>query len=222
MDGRDALLAVGHERRAAADRARLPGPHRWCPGLYGYVSACKWVVDIEATTFADRQAYWVQGGWAPQPPIRLAVAHRPAELVGARCRSARPVAVAGVAWDQHVGVAKVEVQVDDGPWQRGPAGRRARRPTPGGSGCWPWTPQQLGHLPDPGPRHRRQRPRAGRDSAATPFPSGATGLHTITRARRRLSDVRPTLDRVSSLATARPIARRAAARPHAAGAARSS
>ena len=69
MDGRDALLAVGMNGEP------LPVEHGFpvrvvVPGLYGYVSACKWVVDIEATTFAAQQAYWVQGGWADAaPPI---------------------------------------------------------------------------------------------------------------------------------------------------------
>ena len=69
MDGRDALLAV------AMNDAALPVEHGFparlvIPGLYGYVSACKWIVDIEVTTYAANQAYWVPRGWDPQAPSR--------------------------------------------------------------------------------------------------------------------------------------------------------
>jgi DMSO/TMAO reductase YedYZ molybdopterin-dependent catalytic subunit len=176
MDGRDALLAVG------MNGAPLPIEHGFpartvVPGLYGYVSACKWIVDIEATTFAAEQAYWVQGGWSPEPPIQLQSridtprTHKTVPV-------GRPVAIAGVAWDQHVGVSKVEVQVADGPWQ---AARLAQVPSTDTWRQWvlAWTPDKPGDY--------RLRVRATDASGAVqptqvrePFPSGATGLHTIT------------------------------------------
>ncbi len=176
LDGRDALIAIG------MNGAPLPVAHGFparivVPGLYGYVSACKWVGDIEATTFANRQAYWVQGGWAAETDIKLQ-SRIDTPRSGARVTAGRPVAIAGVAWDQHVGVSAVEVQVDDGPWQ--PA-RLATVPSTDTWRQWvlPWTP------PAPGSYTVRVRARGGAGDLQTTqragvFPSGATGLHTIT------------------------------------------
>ena len=116
MDGRDSMLAVGMNGEP------LPVEHGFpvrmvVPGLYGYVSACKWIVDLEATTFAAARAYWVQGGWAALGPVKLASRiDRPTRSQTVAVGS--QLAVAGIAWDQHVGVSKVEVQVDDDPWQQ--------------------------------------------------------------------------------------------------------
>jgi DMSO/TMAO reductase YedYZ molybdopterin-dependent catalytic subunit len=176
MDGRDALLAVGMNGEP------LPVAHGFparivVPGLYGYVSACKWVVDINATTFADRRAYWVDEGWATAPPIRLAAridTPRSQKVVGV----GDTVAIAGVAWDQHVGVAKVEVQIDNGPWQ---VARLARVPSADTWRQWvfPWTPAKSGTY-----RVRVRATDAHGNAQETgsrdPFPSGATGLHTVT------------------------------------------
>jgi DMSO/TMAO reductase YedYZ molybdopterin-dependent catalytic subunit len=113
LDGRDALVAV------AMNSAALPIEHGFparlvVPGLYGYVSACKWVVDLEVTTFAAAQAYWIPQGWAQQGPIktesRIDVPSDGTSL------QAGQVAVAGVAWAQHKGIEAVEVRVDSGPW----------------------------------------------------------------------------------------------------------
>ena len=114
LDGRDALLAVAMNGQA------LPVAHGFparmvVPGLYGYVSATKWVTDIEVTTFAAAYAYWAQRGWSQQAPIktesRIDVPAGNATLAPGR------TPVAGVAWAQHKGVAAVEVRVDRGPWQ---------------------------------------------------------------------------------------------------------
>jgi DMSO/TMAO reductase YedYZ molybdopterin-dependent catalytic subunit len=115
MDGRDALLAV------AMNGAPLPVAHGFparlvVPGLYGYVSACKWVTDINVTTFADAQAYWVPRGWSQQGPIktesRIDVPNGSGPVTAGRTQ------VAGVAWAQHKGIDAVEVRVDRGPWHR--------------------------------------------------------------------------------------------------------
>lgn len=113
LDGRDALLAV------AQNGAALPTAHGFparlvVPGLYGYVSACKWVVDIEVTTFAAAQGYWVPRGWSQLGPIKTeSRIDVPASGAGVK---AGQVAVAGVAWAQHKGIDAVEVRVDRGPW----------------------------------------------------------------------------------------------------------
>ena len=176
MDGRDAMLAVG------LDGAPLPTAHGFpvrmiVPGLFGYVSACKWIVSLEATTFDAVEAYWVQGGWAREGPVRLASRiDRP--TASHAVRVGEMVTVAGVAWDQHVGVSKVQVQVDDGAWQDA---RLAPVPSIDTWRQWvyPWTVERPG-------KHTlqvRAFDAAGRGQDETrrdPFPSGATGLHRIT------------------------------------------
>jgi DMSO/TMAO reductase YedYZ molybdopterin-dependent catalytic subunit len=113
MDGRDALLAV------AMNGQPLPVAHGFparmvVPGLYGYVSATKWVTDINVTTFSGNYAYWVPRGWSQQAPIktecRIDVPNGVSQI------SAGRTAVAGVAWAQHKGVSAVEVRVDGGQW----------------------------------------------------------------------------------------------------------
>ena len=110
LDGRDALLAIGMNGRPLPVKHGFP-VRTVVPGLYGYVSACKWIVDIEATTFEAR-AYWVQGGWAERPPSRSSRASTP-RRTARTVASGAATAIAGVAWDQHVGVSKVQVQVGD-------------------------------------------------------------------------------------------------------------
>ncbi|HEY0001750.1 MAG TPA: molybdopterin-dependent oxidoreductase [Actinoplanes sp.] len=113
-DGRNALLAVGMNGKP------LPVEHGFpvrmvVPGLYGYVSACKWITEIEVSRFADFDAYWVPRGWSAQGPIKTE-SRIDTPRDGAK-RQAGTVQIAGVAWAQHRGIAKVEVQVDDGPWE---------------------------------------------------------------------------------------------------------
>jgi DMSO/TMAO reductase YedYZ molybdopterin-dependent catalytic subunit len=114
MDGRDALLAI------AMNGSPLPVEHGFparmvVPGLYGYVSACKWVTDIEVTTFADNHAYWTTRGWDQQAPVKTE-SRIDIPTGEAPVRPGR-VPVAGVAWAQHKGIDAVEVRVDGGPWQ---------------------------------------------------------------------------------------------------------
>jgi hypothetical protein len=84
------------------------------PGLYGYVSACKWITDIEVTTFAQNHAYWTTRGWDQQAPIKTE--SRIDVPTGLTTRSPGKVAVAGVAWAQHKGIEAVEARADNGPW----------------------------------------------------------------------------------------------------------
>ncbi len=113
LDGRDALLAV------AMNGTALPVEHGFparmvIPGLYGYVSATKWVTDIEVTTFAAATPYWAERGWSQQAPIKTE-SRIDVPAIGSTLRPG-PTQVAGVAWAQHKGVAAVEVRVDRGPW----------------------------------------------------------------------------------------------------------
>ncbi|MBT2517738.1 molybdopterin-dependent oxidoreductase [Streptomyces sp. ISL-90] len=113
QDDRNAILAVGMNGEP------LPPEHGFpvrmvVPGLYGYVSATKWVVDLEVTRFDAASAYWTDRGWSERGPIKISSrvdVPRPGQSL-----DAGPVVIAGVAWHQHTGIARVEVQIDDGAW----------------------------------------------------------------------------------------------------------
>jgi DMSO/TMAO reductase YedYZ molybdopterin-dependent catalytic subunit len=113
LDGRQAMLAVAMNGEA------LPIEHGFpcrmlIPGLYGYVSATKWVTDLNLTTYEQSSAYWTQNGWSPQGPVKTA-SRIDVPQSGATV-SAGTVVLAGTAWATHRGVAAVEVQIDNGPW----------------------------------------------------------------------------------------------------------
>jgi DMSO/TMAO reductase YedYZ molybdopterin-dependent catalytic subunit len=112
--GRDAILAVGMNGEP------LPLEHGFpvrmvVPGLYGYVSATKWLTELKVTTFAADQAYWTPRGYSPKAPIKLSSRIDTPRID--RPLSTGPTKIAGVAWAQTVGIQKVEVQIDGGPWQ---------------------------------------------------------------------------------------------------------
>ena len=113
-DDRNAILAV------AMNGEPLPPEHGFpvrmvVPGLFGYVSATKWVTELKVTTFAEDAAYWTHRGWSARGPVKLSSRiDTPGRFQNV---VAGPVMVAGVAWSQHVGVSAVEVRVDDGPWR---------------------------------------------------------------------------------------------------------
>ena len=111
---RAAILAVGMNDEP------LPAEHGFpvrmvVPGLYGYVSATKWVTELEVTRFDRASAYWTDRGWSAKGPVKL----QSRIDVPRRNQGLSPgdTVIAGVAWQQHVGVSKVEVQVDGGPWR---------------------------------------------------------------------------------------------------------
>jgi sulfite oxidase len=85
------------------------------PGLYGYVSATKWLVDMEITRFADFDAYWTPRGWAEQAPIKISSR---IDVPGSFQKfDPGQIVLAGVAWAQHTGIDRVEVSIDGGTWQ---------------------------------------------------------------------------------------------------------
>ena len=111
MDGRDAMLAI------AMNGEPLPARHGYpvrmvVPGLYGYVSATKWVTKIELTRWEDYDAYWVPRGWSKSGPIKTM------SRIDTDRRGATPndVIVGGIAWAIHRGVSRVEVRADEGEW----------------------------------------------------------------------------------------------------------
>ena len=119
-DDRNALLAV------AMNGKPLPIEHGFpvrmiVPGLYGYVSATKWLVDLEVTRYDDFSAYWTDRGWSAKGPVktqsRVEVPSDGAEL------SAGSLRVGGHAWAQHTGIEKVEYRLDGDAWQPAELGR---------------------------------------------------------------------------------------------------
>ncbi len=173
QDGREAILAVAMNGEA------LPIEHGFpvrtiVPGLYGYVSACKWVVDIEVTRFADMTAYWTEKGWAEKGPVKIA-SRIDVPASGAEV-TAGTVPVGGVAWFQTTGVSAVEVALDGGPWRRARLGRVPDEKT--------WVQWSL--LIDVPPGDHLLRVRAlGKDgewqtgAVADVVPDGATGWHEV-------------------------------------------
>ena len=169
MDGRDALLAVGMNGEPLPQQHGFP-VRMVVPGLYGYVSATKWVVDLELTRFDRARAYWVERGWAAKAPVRT-MSRIDVPKPFAKVRPGR-VAVAGVAWAQHRGVATVEVRVDGGRWFEA---RLAEVPSVDTWRQWVWEWEAT-------PGNHTLEVRATDATGATqperradPFPSGATG-----------------------------------------------
>ena len=119
-DDRNAMLAV------AMNGSPLPVEHGFpvrmvVPGLYGFVSATKWVVDLEVTKFADFTAYWTERGWSAQGPVKTeSRVEVPRDGADVRAGSVR---FGGHAWAQHTGIARVDFRVDGGPWKQADLGR---------------------------------------------------------------------------------------------------
>ncbi|MFD6896654.1 molybdopterin-dependent oxidoreductase [Rhodococcus sp. NPDC060086] len=171
-DGRDALLAV------TMNGEPLPFEHGYparqvVPGLYGFVSATKWVVDWEVTRFDRAQAYWTRRGWAEKAPIKTASRiDVPASFARV---SAGEVLVAGTAWAQHRGISRVEVRVDDGPWADATLAEEYSIDT---WRQWYWRWQAV-----PGTHTLQVRATDKDDEVQTevrvePIPDGASGWHT--------------------------------------------
>ncbi|WP_026820674.1 molybdopterin-dependent oxidoreductase [Arthrobacter castelli] len=173
-DNRDAMLAIG------MNDAPLPFEHGFpvrmvVPGLYGYVSATKWVTELKVTRFADDVAYWTTRGWAARGPIKTS-----SRIDTPRNGANRPpgrLRLGGMAWSQHVGIRAVEVKVDDGEWQ--PAELAAAISTD------TWRQWVADVDLEPGERELTVRAidRNGDvqiGEFAPPIPSGATGYHSIT------------------------------------------
>ena len=177
LDGRQALVAVAMNGEALPFKHGFPA-RLVIPGIYGYVSATKWLSKITLNRLDDADGYWIPRGWAKLAPIKTAsridrivsTSGPPARLV------AGPSVIAGVAWAQHRGIAKVEVRIDDGSWQD------AHLATVDNTDTWrqwwlPWTAT---------PGRQVVAVRATDNTGATqtedradPAPDGATGWHTV-------------------------------------------
>jgi DMSO/TMAO reductase YedYZ molybdopterin-dependent catalytic subunit len=172
LDGRQAMLAF------AMNGEPLPVEHGFpvrivVPGLYGYVSATKWLVDIEVTRFDQFEGYWTPRGWSALGPIKLSSR---IDTPGGKKVNPGQVTVAGVAWDQHVGVSKVEVRVDGGPWQEATLATDPSVDT-WRQWHWNWNAAHGMHLLQVRAFDAQGNPQV--ESSAPPAPNGATGLHTV-------------------------------------------
>jgi DMSO/TMAO reductase YedYZ molybdopterin-dependent catalytic subunit len=173
QDGRDAMLAIGMNGEA------LPLEHGYpvrmvVPGLYGFVSATKWVVDLEVTRFADSTAYWTQRGWSERGPIktmaRVEVPRPFAKVAAGR------VTIGGAAWAQTRGITKVEVQIDNGPWTEAELSTEASLIT--------WRQWSFDWDATAGPHYIKARATDGAgelqtDRRADPVPDGASGWQSV-------------------------------------------
>jgi DMSO/TMAO reductase YedYZ molybdopterin-dependent catalytic subunit len=172
-DGRDAMIAI------AMDGRPLPREHGYparmvVPGLYGYVSACKWITRMTLTTYAEKSAYWTDRGWKTDAPIKLM----------SRIDTPRPLAevkagttfIGGVAWHQHQGMQGVQVRVDGGEW------REATLGPDGGNDYWrqwyvEWEAEPGSHTLAVRALDADGEPQT--PARATPYPDGATGVQSI-------------------------------------------
>jgi DMSO/TMAO reductase YedYZ molybdopterin-dependent catalytic subunit len=172
-DGRDALVAVGMNGEPLPRRHGAPA-RLIVAGLYGYVSATKWLEEIELARWEDFDAYWVPRGWAKEGPVKIASridVPRAAETI-----EAGPNDIAGVAWAPAVGIARVEVTLDGHDWMEAEMG-----PSVGGHAWRQWryrwdaTPGTY----DLGVRATGEDGEIQTSARTQPFPDGATGHHRV-------------------------------------------
>ncbi|MDN5745694.1 MAG: molybdopterin-dependent oxidoreductase, partial [Nocardioidaceae bacterium] len=174
IDGRDAMIVVG------MDGKQLPREHGFpvrmlIPGLYGFISATKWLTRLTLTTYAEQDSYWTDRKWATDAPIKISARiDTPKALTEI---DSGDVVVGGVAWAQERdGVAGVQVRIDGGEWKDAELG------PDGGDDYWRqwffrWSAK-------PGSHRVAARAMAGNGDAQTavraePFPNGASGLHEL-------------------------------------------
>ncbi|WP_154605884.1 molybdopterin-dependent oxidoreductase [Arthrobacter sp. AQ5-05] len=175
QDDRNALLAVGMNGEP------LPLEHGFpvrmvVPGLYGFVSATKWVVDLEVTTFEQKAGYWTSRGWSSHGPIKTSSRVEVPRALGRV--PAGTVAIGGSAWAQQRGISKVEIQLDNGPWQPATLAAEASLDT--------WRQWSFIWNGAPAGSHNVKVRAYDTDGTlqvqqqAPPEPDGSTGWHSIT------------------------------------------
>jgi DMSO/TMAO reductase YedYZ molybdopterin-dependent catalytic subunit len=169
---RGALLAIGMNGEPLPTEHGFPA-RMVVPGLYGFVSATKWVVDMELTTFDTKESYWRRRGWAARAPIRTQ--SRIDVPRGFATVPAGKVTIAGIAWAQTIGISNVEVRLDGGRWQR------AELATEVNSQTWRMWRLQVELAPGHHKAEVRATDRTGRTQPrerVPPIPAGATGWHS--------------------------------------------
>lgn len=168
-EDRNAILAVGMNGEPLPEEHGFPA-RLVVPGLYGYVSATKWVVELEVTRFDRATAYWTDRGWSERGPIKL---HSRIDVVR---DTGDDVTVAGVAWHQHTGIAGVEVRLDAGPWRAAELATAISPDT--------WVQWRVDLRPPPGDHEVAVRAISADGEVQTGdiqgvVPDGATGYHTV-------------------------------------------
>ena len=143
------------------------------PGLYGFVSATKWIVDMELTKFDAKHAYWMQRGWAQRGPIKTMSR---IDSPGPFTQVSSSIPIAGVAWAQTRGIQKVEVRVDHGEWQSAELSTEVNLDT--------WRMFRLRGRWKPGNHVAEVRATDKTGYTQTPnraplMPDGATGWHSV-------------------------------------------
>lgn len=175
LDDRDALLAV------AMNGQPLPRDHGFparlvTPGLFGFVGSTKWVTRLNVSRYSEKAAYWTTRGWVTDgeiwPQTRI---DTPGDNSSVTAQT--ETHIGGVAWAQQRGIARVEVQIDDGPWQEATLGPDA------GIDYWvqwylPWTPAAGRHSISA--RATDGTGEVQTQQKRTPYPEGASGYHSIT------------------------------------------
>ncbi|MGH3468836.1 MAG: molybdopterin-dependent oxidoreductase, partial [Thermocrispum sp.] len=173
LDGRDAMLVVGMNGEPLEPIHGFPA-RLLVPGLYGYTSATKWVIELEATRFDKVDAYWTARDWNPRGVVKTM----------SRIDTPRPFAnlpsgeitVAGVAWAQHRGISAVQVRVDGGDWQETELSKAVSDDT--------WRQWHTTFKLRSG-NHRFEARAVDGDGAVQeekdvpPFPAGASGWHSV-------------------------------------------
>ncbi|WP_349897077.1 molybdopterin-dependent oxidoreductase [Parafrigoribacterium soli] len=173
-DDRNAILALGMNGQP------LPFEHGYpvrmvVPGLYGYVSATKWVNRLEVTTFSQHSAYWTERGWSERGPVKLS-SRIDVPRDGGGPVKAGTATVAGVAWAQHTGISAVQVRVDDGPWNDAELADAISADT-WRQWKWDW-PARAGHHVLT-VRATDANGTVQTAKVADVVPDGATGLHSV-------------------------------------------
>ncbi|MEM7326778.1 MAG: molybdopterin-dependent oxidoreductase [Actinomycetota bacterium] len=173
-DGRTALVAVGMNGEPLPLRHGFPA-RLVVSGLYGYVSATKWLKEIELTTIEDFNGYWIPRGWSKLGPVKTQ-SRIDTPRHTERVTAGTEVPIAGVAWAPDTGITKVEVQVGDGPWMEATLGESL------GPDAWvqwlvSWTAVAGRHVV-------QVRATDGTGTTQTeqptpPAPNGASGWHRI-------------------------------------------
>jgi DMSO/TMAO reductase YedYZ molybdopterin-dependent catalytic subunit len=173
-DGRDAMIALGMNGRA------LPREHGYparmvVPGLYGFISACKWIERITLTTYDAKDSYWTKRDWATNAPIKISSRIDTPKVLEEI--EAGATFIGGIAWaQQNGGVTKVQVQIDGGPWQAARLGPSA--------GNDYWRQWYLPWQAEPGSHNLSCRVVDGNGETQTParmepFPEGSSGIQQL-------------------------------------------
>ncbi len=175
LDGRDAIVAVGMNGEPLPTKHGYPA-RLIVPGLFGYVSATKWLAEIELTRFDRFDGYWIPRGWDREAPVTTQ-SRVDTPKKGSTVAAGVPLGVGGVAWAPVRGIETVEVSIDDGTWEQATLGEEYEGST--------WRQWRHEFVPTPGEHLIAVRATdtdgfTQSGDKALPGPNAATGWHTVT------------------------------------------